>query len=284
MDAGGVRSERDLRRVGVALPLRAYLVSMWARRDFAWAVPMGRLRGQTQGTLLGGVWHLLNPVLTAGLYYLVFGLLFNGAGRIDGYAGFLVVGIFTYLFTSRAINAGARSVTANRAMVTQICFPRAILPVSTVIAETISHLWALTALLIVLPVIGYAPTVTWLLVLPAAAFQTLFNLGAAMMVARLAFHYRDIERLLPHVLRLWLYASGVFFTAAMVSEAVESETVGTVFEWNPTYIYMALMRDLLLGRSDSPTWGWVMAAAWAVASLAIGFRFFRAREMEYGRV
>lgn len=270
--------------IGVTPPLGEYLRRFWARRDFILAVPIGQLRAQTQNTALGAGWHLLNPLFTAAIYYFVFGVLFGGDGRVENYPAFLVVGIFTFLYTNRSVMAGAKSVTSNLGLVSQINFPRLALPTAASVAETISHGVAILALLVMVPILGGSPAWTWLLVVPALILQATFNLGVAMVVARLAFQYRDIDNLLPHLLRFWMYTSGLFFTVDFVIDAVGADNlIVTLFLSNPAYIHMSLMRDAFLGRSDALPAMWVGAVVWSLIAVIAGFWFFRAREVEYGR-
>lgn len=273
-----------LLEIGTPPPARIYLRRLWARRDFIWAVPLGQLRVQTQSSLLGSFWHLLNPLLTAALYYVVFGVIFGGVERIANYPAFLVIGIFTFLYTSRTVSAGARAVTSNMGLVTQINFPRLALPSAAAVAETISHGFALIALFLTLPLLGVSPSLTWLVVIPVLLLQAAFNAGVAMVAARVAFQYRDVENLLPHLLRFWMYGSGVFFTIDFVVAAVgELRWTTLLFSLNPAYIHMTLMRSVLMGSEASTAASWAGAAAWAVVALVGGFFFFRRREVEYGR-
>lgn len=274
----------ELRDIGVVPPVADYLRRLWGRRDFIWAVPLGQLRAQTQSTVLGAGWHLLNPLLTAGLYYFVFGVLFGGRGRVENYPAFLVVGIFTFVYMNRTIQAGASSVTTNMGLITQINFPRLALPMAATVAETVSHCLALVALLAMVPILGGGIGFSWLLLVPIVALQAMFNLGLAMITARIVFQYRDIQNLLPHLLRFWMYLSGLFFTIDFVVDAAgEGNPLVRVFEANPGYIFMTLMRGALLRQHGTEPWMWVAAVAWSVAVLIGGFWFFRGREVEYGR-
>jgi teichoic acid transport system permease protein len=278
------RTADGLLEIGIAAPPVEYLRRIWARRDFIWAVPLGQLRAQTQSTLLGAGWHLLNPLLTAGLYYLVFGVLFGGRGRVENYPAFLVVGMFTFLFTNRAVQAGATSVTTNMGLITQINFPRLALPLAATVAETISHSLALVALVAMVPILGSGIELSWLLVVPIVALQALFNLGLAMITARLAFQYRDVQNLLPHLLRFWMYFSGLFFTVEFVIDAAGDDSpLIPVFEANPGYIFMTLMRDALLREHHAAWWMWPAVIGWTALMVSGGFVFFRGREVEYGR-
>jgi teichoic acid transport system permease protein len=268
--------------VGAPLGLRHYLIALWRRRDFILMVPLGRLRAQTQSTVLGGLWHLLNPLLFAAVYYFVFGIIFRGRDDIPNYAAFLVAGLFTFFFTQRVASTGARAITGNASLMGQVNFPRAALPLSATIAESISHGWSLVALFVVVLLTGEPLAVTWLLIVPILLLQCAFNLGLAMIIARLAFHFRDVQQFLPYVIRMWLYLSGIFYTLEFVEQRLSSSKwLVTLFELNPAYAFAALTRAAVL--SDYKVGGFevVVATAWAIGLVIGGFLFFRAREVEY---
>lgn len=270
--------------VGAVPPVRDYLRRMWLARDFILYVPLGQLRAQTYNTVLGSVWHLLNPLLNAALYYLLFGVLFQAVRAIDNYAVFLVVGMFAFLYTNRTVLAGARAMTGNLSLISQIRFPRAALPVSAAIAETISHVVAVGALYVMVLLLGERPTLLWLAVVPIVAVQMIFNLGLAFIAARLTFHFRDLENLLPHVLRFWMYLSGLFFSIEFVVNRTGPDSpIVTLFELNPGYIFMALMRGALMDQYSLDWRLGLVACGWAVATVMFGFLFFRSREVEYSR-
>lgn len=270
--------------IGVVPSVPEYLRALYAHKDFVIESPMGQLRAQTQGTAVGAGWHLLNPLLTAALYYLVFGILFGGRGQIADYPLFLVIGIFAFVYTSRCVQLGGRSLMSNIGLVSQIAFPRIALPLSATIAETLSHSIALVGLLLVVPALGATPRTTWLLVVPIVLIQALFNLGLATFAARLVFQFRDVQNLLPHLLRFWMYSSGLFFTVDFVVDAFGRHNAFLgLFYANPGYIFMTLMRGAVLDTHSAPPWMWSAAVGWSALALAGGFLFFRELEVEYGR-
>jgi teichoic acid transport system permease protein len=282
----------DLQQIGRVKPLIPYLKDMWARRDFIVAVPLGQLRAQNQNTLFGSFWHLLNPVLLAGVYYLIFGVLFPlNSQEFDNFAGYLVTGIFGFTYLNKGIMAGTRTVTTNMALIQQINFPRAALPVSAVIVETVAQGPAVIALMVLVVITGTVPSLTWFLIIPVLLIQSVFLLGCCFFVARATFHFRDTEQLLPYMLRIWMYVSGLFFPLTYVITAGQErniEWIVTLFQWNPAWLFMALWRGAMVGDigpplHQTPLWYWGAASLWAVVALVGGFIFFRANESEYSR-
>ncbi len=271
--AGG----RPLQRLGVRPPLREYATALVKRRDFVAALALGQLRSRNANTLLGSLWHLLNPLILAATYYLVFGVFFDARQDVDNYVGFLVTGVFVFHYSQKAMTGGATTIVANAGILKNVNLPRVAFPVGSVLAETLAHLPAVGLLLVLILVTGEGLAASWLLLLPLVLLQGAFNLGLALWVGRLTFHFRDIQNLLPFVMRLLLYVSGVFFAASRVPDGLLRQ----VFEANPIYVFIALHRALLLDGA-APTRLWLTALAWTAVSLVSGLLFFWSREDSYG--
>lgn len=269
-------------RLGAKPRISEYLRALWARREFALAIPRAELQARTRNTALGGLWHLLSPMFQVGVYYVVFGVVLDGRAGIENFVGFLAIGVFIFHFTSRSVSAGARAIVSNEGLIRAVSFPRAILPLSVVLAELATFGYALIAMFGIVLVTGEQPAWTWLLFLPVMALQFAFNLGAAMIVARLTHHVRDVTQVLPFLLRMWLYLSGIFWDVA-TRLADAPPVILAAANLNPAYAFITIVRRAILDGAVAPARFWIVAGAWAVASLTFGFLFFRAHEHEYGR-
>jgi teichoic acid transport system permease protein len=279
----------DLQQVNARIPLRRYFRDMWARRHFALAVPAGELKAQHQDTFLGQVWHLFNPLLLTFVYWLVFGTIFQRAAR-EGvpYIAFLVAGIIPFQFTQKCIMSGARLIHGNRKLIQSVHFPRAVLPVSAVIGELLAHGSAMIIMFVVIGVtqalVQDAPTMIsawWLLAVPITLLQVVFNLGLALFASRLTFHFRDIQNIIPYVMRIAFYLSGVIFSIETFTQGMP--TLRAVLEFNPISGFIRLMRDAALNGTTSAG-DWWLVLGWTMVLVVGGFLFFRAAETEYGRV
>lgn len=266
-------------RLGEKPPLPVYLRALWQRRDFAVTAPLGELRAQNMDTVLGNLWHLLNPVLLVAVYFTIFGLLLDTSRGVDNFIAFLAVGVFVYQYSQRTTIAAAKSIPSNEGLIRSIHFPRALLPVSTVIGQTLAFMPAVVIMLIVAVATGEQPHVRWLMLAPILVVQVAFNLGAAFVVARLADSFRDVQNILPFLFRLLFYLSGVLY---LVEAWVADPVLRRLFNANPLYAFVTLARSAILGGPTDPEL-WLSALVWTGAILPVGFAFFRAAEQRYGR-
>lgn len=275
----------DLRPIGVKLPMRAYLRELWRRRELAITVPLGELRANNQDTVLGQLWHLLNPLLLVGVYYVIFGVILQVEERrgmdVDDYLAFLIVGVLTFNFTRSSVQSGARMIVKNRRLVQTISFPRAILPASSTVAATVAHLYAIPVMFGLLLLTGARPTAWWLMIVPILITQTIFNLGISLATARFTFHFRDVQNLLPFLIRVWFYMSGVLYP--INDELIPQTWLRVLLELNPGYAIVKVSRDAFLDGQVVAA-SWAAALGWAVLALVAGFWYFRRAESEYGRV
>jgi teichoic acid transport system permease protein len=256
----------------------AYLQSLLDRSDYMTYSALNELRSRQMTSVLGNLWHLLNPLLQIGVYFVVFGLVLQ-VDRGDNYLAFLSIGIFVFGFTQRSTISGAGSIQNNKGLLNAFSFPRALLPVTSTLTEMFATLAPVFVIYIVALLSGAVPTWSWLALVPLMALQLVFNFGAALMAARATNSVRDISQLLPFIFRLLLYMSGVLFD---VTQYTEGKSWAWVFDINPIYCIVTLTRWSVLGgefRLDL----FVTFVIWSVVMAAAGLMWFRSGEGDYGR-
>ncbi|WP_019629045.1 ABC transporter permease [Actinomadura atramentaria] len=287
-------AQHGLRQSAARPSLPAYVKALWQRRTFVWNLASAKTAATYSGSHLGQVWQVLTPLLNAGVYYLIFGLLLGQNKHITNYPAFLITGVFVFTFTQRSLSAGAKSIGNNLSLIRALHFPRATLPLAYVIMELQQLLISMAVLIVIVLLTGETPEISWLFIIPVLVLQLIFNIGISMMIARMGAFIRDIQQLLPFITRTWLYFSGVFF---MIAERVDKISghghhwLGRIMEANPAAVYIELVRFALLDtyHKDAAQYHlnhgllWLYALIWAVVAFVGGFWYFYRAEERYGR-
>lgn len=275
-------------------PLRQYIQDVWQRRTFIWNFATAKSVSMYTSSRLGQIWQVLTPLLNAGVYWLIFGLLLGTSKGIDNYAAFLITGVFVFTFTQRSLTAGAKSIGGNLSLIRALHFPRAALPFAHVIVELQQLLISMVVLMGIVLLTHEPLTLSWLLLLPALILQLIFNIGISLVIARMGAFVQDIQQLLPFITRTWLYASGVFFLIPEKGQKLQEHGYGwlaNILEANPGAIYIELVRSSLLQSYHKDVapyhtqthYLWVYALVWAVVAFVGGFWYFYQAEERYGR-
>ena len=270
--------DAGLRDVHIPSGLRPYVAAMWSRRSYVWYVARSTLREKQMNSVLGNIWHLLNPLLQIAVYYVIFGVVLEVDRGVDNFITFLAIGTLAYTFCQRSTLSGAGSIVKNLGLVRAVEFPRAVLPFTSTLTETLSMLPSLLVIGVVAVVTGETPSPRWLLLIPVMGVLAVFNLGTALFAARATSVVRDVEQILPFVFRILLYASGVLFSAAEFAEG----SYRWFFTLNPVYAFLTIARWTILG-SDVSLSLLLSAGIWTVVITVTGFLWFRAGEASYGR-
>ncbi|MFC7402656.1 ABC transporter permease [Citricoccus sp. GCM10030269] len=271
-----------LQRVGARLALHHYLARLWRFRDFIYFEARASVGTRNKNNLLGNIWLVLTPLLNGLTYFLVFGVLLQTSRGVENYLGFLVIGVFMFQFTSRCVSQGANSLVSNRSVVKAFDFPRAVMPISTVLKELLAFIPALVMMIILILVLPEAEQVTWLwlLVIPILLLQVLMGLGISLILARWVSRVRDISQLITFGNRLWLYGSGVFYS---VERFVSDPDILAILELNPMHQVLEMTRNSVL-YATAPGWeNWLILGGWAVGLTLIGTLVFWKADEKYGK-
>ena len=240
-DLGQLAADHGLRLSGARPPLTRYIAMLWQRRHFIIGFATARNVSMYTDAKLGQIWQVLTPLLNAGVYYLIFGLLFQAARGVAHYPAFLVTGVFVFAFAERSIVTGSNVMRANLQLIRALYFPRASLPLAYVIVELQQMLVGMVVLAVIMVVSGEYPSWYWLLLIPAVLLQTMFNTGAALIVARLGGSLADVSELIPFFLRISRYFCGVMYLIITLPAAL-TLWEKQVLSLNPFAVYISLFR------------------------------------------
>jgi teichoic acid transport system permease protein len=223
----------------------AYAYQLWRRRHFVFAFATARNVAMYTEAKLGQLWQILTPLLNAGVYFLIFGLLLHINRGVPNYLAFLVTGVFVFNFTQRAFISTSTVIPDSLQLIRALQFPRASLPLAYVMIEFQQMLLSMVVLAAIVLGTGEPITWYWLLLIPALLLQTVFNVGVGLAVGRLGSQVNDFSQLLPFLMRTWLYMSGVLFNIGTLAIRTHRWIV-VLLQLNPAALYITLVRDALL--------------------------------------
>jgi teichoic acid transport system permease protein len=252
-DLGQLAARYNLRLSGARPQFARYIKTLWQRRHFITGYATARNISMYTEAKLGQVWQVLTPLLNAGVYYLIFGELFQTSRAVNHFPAFLLLGVFVFAFTERSIVTGSNVMRANLQLIRALYFPRASLPLAYVIVELQQMLIGMVVVVVAMLASEQWPTWYWLLLIPIGVLQTMFNTGAALIVARLGGAMADVSELIPFILRISRYFCGVMYLVYAVTYRYPN-WVQWVLSLNPIAVYISLFRVAFMTtyRQDSP--------------------------------
>lgn len=230
--------------------LRVDWSGLWRYRDLLVLLVQRDFTAKYQQTLLGPLWFIVNPVLNALVFTVLFsrllGITTDGVPPMLFYLG----GQLSWNYFANVLGSTGNSLAGNAGIFSKVYFPRLIPP----LALCGSALIAFAVQLAVFAVFwlhhafftpfGDSLRLGWeLLLLPLLILQTAaLALGVGLLLSALTAKYRDLQQLTGYLLQLWLYATPVIYPLSRVPEDWR-----WVVSLNPLASIVEATRLLLLG-------------------------------------
>jgi teichoic acid transport system permease protein len=256
-------------------PVRPYVRELWRRREFAREMSRTSLRAQHFNTAFGQLWLVLNPLLLAGVYFMLVYILRSGSRGVEFFAH-LLAGLFAYYFISDAIRLSAKSVVGGGRLILNTAFPRALLPLSSVLTSFMRFVPTLIIYVPVHLIAGLPVGVELLWVIPLIGLMIVLAAGATLLVSSLQVYFRDVKNFLPYFLRVWLYSSPVLYYADEVPDGLR-----WLLAVNPLGGLLTAWSDVITQGQSPELESLALAAGWAFGIFLAGALFFMSREREF---
>lgn len=260
-------------------------VALWRTRDIQWLLIRRDLKIRYGSSSLGYLWTILDPLATCLVFWLVFGLVFAGA-RADGnpspYIVFLVCGYLPWQAISGTISGSSRALNQESKLVRSTSLPRELWVLRVIGSKSIELLLALPVLFAFM-IVFHKGFSTGIVFVPLGfAIMVCALMGIGMALSMLTVLYKDLERIVPIILRLLFYMTPVLYPSSQVIRALEShpqlEWIGKAYFLNPFVTVIDLYR-CALWSDQFPGWGHIaLASAVSLGLLLLGVTIFRRLE------
>jgi lipopolysaccharide transport system permease protein len=202
------------------------LMMLFVRRDFV---------AQYKQTILGPLWHIIQPILTTIMFLLVFGKIANIP--TDGIEPilFYMSGITIWNYFSTCLTATSNTFVANAHIFGKVYFPRLVLPLSIVMSNIVKL--GIQFGILFLGMVWFALfrnipiefSVNWMLIPLLVIIMAGIGLGLGIIISSLTTKYRDFTVLIGFAVQLLMYATPVAYPLSFLKD----KSFAAVIEWNP---------------------------------------------------
>ncbi len=183
------------------------LVALFVRRDFV---------AFYKQTILGPLWHIIQPLLTTLMLTIVFGRI---AGLpTDGVPQFIfyMAGTTVWNYFSNCLTRTSNTFTANASIFGKVYFPRMTVPVAAVVSQLIAFAIQFALFLVfyfIYILKGAALHPNWSIALLPLLLVLMggLGLGFGILISSMTTKYRDLQILVAFGIQLWMYATPVIY-------------------------------------------------------------------------
>ena len=218
------------------------LLVLFVRRDFV---------ARYKQTILGPVWHFIQPVLTTIVSYFLFNVIANISANGMNKILFQMSGIIIWNYFSTCINACSTVFASNAGIFGKVYFPRLIMPLSIIASNIVQ--FGIQFLLLLCTILFFVIFkgqqqyfgVNWLMIPLYVILMAGIGLGLGIIISSLTTKYRDMTVLLSFGIQLLMYASAVNYPISEVQ--LKKPELYAILKWNPLANIVDGFRNAILG-------------------------------------
>lgn len=247
------------------------LSAVWRFRHFLLSLVRLDLRNRYTRSALGVGWTVVQPVVMAGVFVVVFsGVLQMSPGR---YVTTLLLGLAVWGFIREALVSGSGAFLAHETYIRQSLLPFALYPLRLVLGSAVHAGIALgVAVVAVVLVDGHADKLAMIpVVLPALALLLVAGWAAATLFAFAQCYFQDTRHLLDIGCQMLFFLTPIIYPPEVL--------VDRGFAWlargNPVNLFLELIRTPLATGEPPDAKLYLYAAAFTAVLTAAAFVVIR---------
>jgi len=236
--------------------------------DLLWLLVTKEVTFRYKRTFLGFLWTLLNPLLTALVFFVAFTIFMRF--EIEDFAFFLLAALFPWSWFAGSVTVATGTLTGNVSLIRKVVFPKHLLILSVVIAQMVNFAFTLPVLLGLAFFYDLPPSLNWLIGIPILAtvqFAIIYGLGLMVSVANV--YFRDLEYMVTVVISLLFWMTPIIYPLSAVPEGARP-----FLTLNPVSYPIQAWRDLFM--HNTLNWPYIgIGLVTAVVVLLLGHWLFR---------
>lgn len=257
------------------------LKEVWRYRDLLFLFIRRDFVSVYKQTILGPIWHIIQPLLTTLMFAFVFGGIAGISTEGQPKVLFYMCGVTMWGYFAYTLNATANTFVNNAQIFGKVYFPRLTVPISVAISALIS--FAIQFVLLIAFYLYYwqqeqvsAPNI-WLITLPwLLLIMLIWSLGTGIIISSLTTKYRDLRHAITFGIQLYMYSSPVIYPISTLKPELQKLSM-----LNPMTSVLETFRFAMLGSGTVSINNLLISTGISLVFFFIGIALFNKVEKTF---
>ena len=254
------------------MTLGTVLVSLYRYRNLLKALVLKDLKLKYRGSVFGFLWSLANPLLMIVVYTLAFRYILGI--RTEMFVFYLILGQLAWTFFASSVMMSTASIVDNSGLLRTVVFPRAILPIATVLFNLAQYLLTIAVFLPLMFAWYRIPFVEPMILVPVVlALHVAFTMGIALILATTTVFFRDVRHLVEVALAVLFWTTPIVYQLDRVPESLR-----LLILLSPMSPFVTAYQRLFYFRDWPEPTLWLVTITYAFGAFVVGMALVLAFE------
>lgn len=243
----------------------SYFKGIWRDRYVLWSLVNRDLQQKYRRSKLGVLWSVITPTGLAIIIGLIYSILFSSEPK--EFIPLLFAGLNPWNFLANTAAIATVSFMSAESYLKQSAVNAQIYPLRCVLVCFVDLLYSMMAFIVIY--LFLRPNyfnVKMLLVIPGLIIIFVFMVGIANIVSVVNLNIRDYQQFQGLMLQGLFYITPVIYSKEMMAD----KGVAYVYEWNPLYYIVEIVKTPLQGREILELKVYIIATMLALAVFLYG--------------
>lgn len=256
------------------------LQELWDYRELFYIFAWRDLKIRYKQTLLGVIYVVFQPIVNMVIFTVFFGNLAKIPSENLPYSLFVIIGLVFWYYFSSALTRASNAMVDNQDIITKVYFPKIILPITSLITFLVDLIINTIVMLIYAVILGYIPTVQFLVFFPIAFILTFITAaGLGLLLSALNVKYRDIRNILPFFIQILLFLSPIIYPLTILSQRNKY-----IMAINPLTSAVDMVRSTFNHTSSIDPIYFIISSISCFSILFVGYWYFKRTERYFADI
>jgi len=273
------KSDIDLE---VYITMKRFVNDMKKYYNYEVRAAKSALKTEVANSYLNWIWWVLDPLFSMMIYYLIFGVVFEG--KEDHFVTFLFIGQTMWAFFNKNVVQSVKMIKRNKSIVARVYIPKFVLLVSNMMINGFKMLISWIIVIVMMVVARVPVTFNVLYAVPIVIIMCMVTFALSINLMHFGVFVEDLGNVINIAMKLLFYMTGIFFSIEKRLGTHYPLAAKVLVHANPMALLITDMRNVVL-YNKGPHLKWLLI--WALIALLfsiIGINTIYKNENSYVKV
>jgi ABC-type polysaccharide/polyol phosphate export permease len=189
-----------------------------------------------------------------------------GLDSMGAFTIYLCAGLLGWISFAECMTRGTNAFIENSTFLKKLPIPEHVFVAQVCLSSFFSAVISYSVMILIVLVLGFQITVTWLLVPVIIILFQMFGFGLALLFSTINVFFRDISQLMGIVTSIWMWLTPIVYAADILPTKFKN-----IIYYNPAYPFISSLQRSIVYHQWPLLSQWIMMLVITIVTIVLGY-------------